>query len=100
MIANIARYHRKSPPKSSHIEFIVLSEEQQEKVIKLAAVLRIAIALDRSHKGQITDLDIKIKNDAVVIRGKSRGDISMEVRDFELKKDLIDRLLKKPVVLI
>lgn len=99
MIANIARYHRKSPPKQSHYDFIGLEEADQARVIKLAAVLRIAIALDRSHKGQIKSLLVDIHDDAVVIKAKSRGDISMETRDFEIKKDMIDKLLKKPVVL-
>lgn len=51
IIANVARYHRKSPPKTSHVDYMFMSDEDQEKVLKLAAILRIAIALDRSHRG-------------------------------------------------
>lgn len=100
IIANIARYHRKSPPKNSHMDYMTLDESDQAKVVKLAAVLRVAIALDRSHKGQIKSLKVEVKDDAVVIMAKSKGDIAMEIRDFELKKDLMDKLLKKPVVLV
>lgn len=99
MIANIARYHRKSPPKSSHDDYNLLDEGDRERVEKLAGLLRIAIALDRSHKGQIKKLSVEVKEDAVVIKITSKGDISMEIRDFELKKELISKLLKKTVVL-
>jgi exopolyphosphatase/guanosine-5'-triphosphate,3'-diphosphate pyrophosphatase len=100
IIANIARYHRKSPPKTSHLEFMSLSFEDQEKVMKLAGVLRIAIALDRSHKGFVTKVDVDVRVDGVLLKATSHGDIAMERRDLELKKDLIDKLLKKPVLLI
>ncbi|PLX70849.1 MAG: hypothetical protein C0602_04920 [Denitrovibrio sp.] len=99
MIANIARYHRKSPPKSSHEDFNLMTTADQTKVLKLAAILRIAIAMDRSHKGQIKSLEVKVKPDVVIISAKSKGDISMEIRDFELKKELINKILKRPVIL-
>lgn len=100
MIANIARYHRKSSPKTSHEDFIVLGDADQERVMKLASILRIAIAMDRSHKGQIKKLKVDVGDEKVVISAKSTGDIAMEMRDFDLKKDLIDKLLNKPVVLV
>jgi exopolyphosphatase/guanosine-5'-triphosphate,3'-diphosphate pyrophosphatase len=100
MIALIARYHRKGAPKQSHVEYTGLTEQEQEKVLKLAALLRVAIALDRSHKGYIKNVRVDVKHDAVVLTAKSKGDIAMEIRDFELKKDLINKILKKPVVLI
>lgn len=100
MIANIARYHRKSPPKSSHEDYTLLDEADKARVEKLAGLLRIAIALDRSHKGLIRKLAVDVKDDAVVIKITSKGDVSMEMRDFELKKDLISKLLMKTVVLI
>jgi exopolyphosphatase/guanosine-5'-triphosphate,3'-diphosphate pyrophosphatase len=99
MIANIARYHRKSPPKPSHDDYNLMDAGDRERVEKLAGLLRIAIALDRSHKGQIKKLAVEVKEDAVVIKTSSKGDISMEIRDFELKKELISKLLKKTVVL-
>lgn len=99
-IANIARYHRKSPPKTSHEDFGMMSEQDQQKVLKLASILRIAIALDRSHKGQIKSIDVEVKKNEVIISTRSRGDISMEIRDFGLKKDMIDNILNKTVVLV
>jgi len=100
IIANIARYHRKSMPKPGHDDFNMLSVENKERVMKLAAILRVSIALDRSHMGQVIDIRLNMKKDALVITAKSKGDISMEMKDFENKKDLLDKILGKPVVLI
>jgi exopolyphosphatase/guanosine-5'-triphosphate,3'-diphosphate pyrophosphatase len=100
LIANIARYHRKSSPKQSHEDYNMLNDTDRERVIKLASILRIAIALDRSHKGQIKNLKVDVRDSSVVIEAVSKGDISMEIRDFELKKELISKLLKKTVELV
>jgi exopolyphosphatase/guanosine-5'-triphosphate,3'-diphosphate pyrophosphatase len=53
IVANIARYHRKSPPDPSHPNFRELDKDGRGKVRGLAAVLRIADALDREHRGKV-----------------------------------------------
>ena len=53
IIANIARYHRKGPPDPAHANFSQLSKEARGKVRGLAAILRVADALDREHKQKI-----------------------------------------------
>lgn len=53
LIAQIARYHRKSVPKPTHPEFAQLLESDQHIVRSLAAILRIAIGLDRTQDGRI-----------------------------------------------
>jgi exopolyphosphatase / guanosine-5'-triphosphate,3'-diphosphate pyrophosphatase len=55
-IANIARYHRKSPPKKKHQNLQNLSKEQKSIVSQLSAILRIAVALDRRRIGAIKDV--------------------------------------------
>ncbi|MCA9234455.1 MAG: Ppx/GppA family phosphatase [Planctomycetales bacterium] len=49
IVANVARYHRGAEPKSKHLNWLALSEASQQRVLPLAAVLRIAGGLDRSH---------------------------------------------------
>lgn len=53
VIANVARYHRGSSPKEKHPEFWRLHYVDRETVRRLAAILRIADALDRSHEGRV-----------------------------------------------
>jgi exopolyphosphatase / guanosine-5'-triphosphate,3'-diphosphate pyrophosphatase len=56
-IANIARYHRKSPPKKKHQNLQNLSKEQRSIVSQLSAILRLAVALDRGGVGAINTID-------------------------------------------
>jgi exopolyphosphatase/guanosine-5'-triphosphate,3'-diphosphate pyrophosphatase len=49
LIAVMARYHRKSPPKESHPEFRDLRPKDRALVWTGAALLRMAFALDRSR---------------------------------------------------
>ncbi|WP_309731987.1 Ppx/GppA phosphatase family protein [Chamaesiphon sp. OTE_75_metabat_556] len=56
VIANIARYHRKSAPKKKHQNLQNLTKEQKSIVSQLSAILRVAVALDRRRIGAIKDV--------------------------------------------
>jgi exopolyphosphatase/guanosine-5'-triphosphate,3'-diphosphate pyrophosphatase len=60
LIANIARYHRGGKPKPKHANYERLSIEDRERVRRLAAILRVAGGLDRSHSQQIRDVEINV----------------------------------------
>jgi exopolyphosphatase/guanosine-5'-triphosphate,3'-diphosphate pyrophosphatase len=54
VVANLARYHRKSGPDVSHPNFRDLERDDRARVRSLAAILRIADALDREHAAKVT----------------------------------------------
>jgi exopolyphosphatase/guanosine-5'-triphosphate,3'-diphosphate pyrophosphatase len=56
LIAQVARYHRKSVPRKKHAEFAALGAADQRRVRTLAAILRVAVGLDRNHAGTMTGL--------------------------------------------
>jgi exopolyphosphatase/guanosine-5'-triphosphate,3'-diphosphate pyrophosphatase len=68
IIANIARYHRKSHPKNKHENFQRLSEEKREIIKKLAGILRIAEGIDRRQIQAVRDVEVVQKNSNVIIR--------------------------------
>lgn len=53
VIANIARYHRKSYPKKKHESFQNLTKHHRQMVSELSAMVRVAVALDRRSIGAI-----------------------------------------------
>jgi exopolyphosphatase/guanosine-5'-triphosphate,3'-diphosphate pyrophosphatase len=67
IIANVARYHRRAAPKERHPDYAALGAKDREIVWKLAAILRIAEALDRNHDGRVRDLWCVREKDAVRI---------------------------------
>ena len=50
LIAQVARYHRKSAPRKSHPSFASLDRGDQRRVRVLAGLLRVGIALDRTYR--------------------------------------------------
>lgn len=60
LIANIARYHRKSAPKKKHEAYGQLPHKQYRKVVdQLSAMLRVAVALDRRGVGAIANFQCR-----------------------------------------
>jgi len=56
LIANIARYHRKSKPKKKHPNYHPLTKPHRQRVDQLSAILRLAVALDRRQIGAIAQV--------------------------------------------
>jgi exopolyphosphatase/guanosine-5'-triphosphate,3'-diphosphate pyrophosphatase len=79
IIALIARYHRQATPKKSHVEFAALSEHARHVVRVLAAIVRLAEGLDRSHGQVVSDLDVRSRAGRVAMRLTSRGDADLEL---------------------
>jgi exopolyphosphatase / guanosine-5'-triphosphate,3'-diphosphate pyrophosphatase len=52
-IANLARYHRRSPPRKKHENYRILTSQYRQIVDQLSALLRLAVALDRRQIGAI-----------------------------------------------
>ena len=60
-IALIARYHRKALPNPKHEGFGALPAAAQQRVRRLAALLRIADGLDYSHRGLVRAVDADVR---------------------------------------
>ena len=92
IIANIARYHRKSHPKAKHIEYNKLSPGNKEKVRMLAGILRIADGLDRGHNSVVESIDISIGEKTFHIKVKPCGgkDPILEVWGANMRKELFE----------
>ncbi len=82
IVANIARYHRKGPPDPTHANFRDLSKEARGKVRGLAAVLRIADALDREHKQKIETVRAAIDRAAGRVTLFLSGDKDRELEEW------------------
>ncbi len=62
IIANVARYHRKSHPKKSHSDYSSMLPAAQEIVKVLSSILRISDSLDRLHSGTVTNIDFRLES--------------------------------------
>lgn len=99
IVANIARYHRRGIPKNKHENFLNLSRENKELVLKLSAILRVADGLDRSHAGVVKDVDISIDDRKIEFSINYDGNVNSEINGFDKKKDLLEMITKKEILL-
>lgn len=101
IIANIARYHRKSHPKIKHENFSKLDASAKNTVKKLAGILRIADALDRSHKNIVEEIDFEIDNKNFTIILKScAAEPSLEIWGLNVRKGLFEECFERNVNVI
>ena len=59
VVANVARYHRGAQPKNKHANFRKLSSGDRQRVRQMAAILRLAGGLDRSHNQIIQSVAVR-----------------------------------------
>jgi exopolyphosphatase/guanosine-5'-triphosphate,3'-diphosphate pyrophosphatase len=98
LAAQVARYHRKSPPKMKHEEFAVLSPPDRLVVQKLAALLRIADALDRSHEQHISRVTADASPDKLTFHLEANGPVLIEVLTAQMKGDLAREVFQRELV--
>lgn len=99
LMSLIARYHRKSMPKSSHPDFSRLKDSHQDKVRKLAAILRIADAFDRSNSKDVRKIEsVRIEDDSVTLVVQARSDLSLEMWSLEKKKEMFEKVFHRTLV--
>jgi exopolyphosphatase/guanosine-5'-triphosphate,3'-diphosphate pyrophosphatase len=79
VLANVARYHRRGHPKRKHPGFGSLPRPSRRAVAVLAGLLRVADALDRSHKQPVRRLAVSERGDVLRIQAEARGDCELEL---------------------
>ena len=77
-VAIVSRYHRKAVPSPAHPEFAALPLEDRMTVAKLAAILRVADALERTHREAPRTLEFRREADRFVIGVRDMEDLTME----------------------
>ena len=79
LIGMLARYHRGSDPRKRHEPYRFLRAKDRKRVTALAALLRLANALDRSHTNTIAEVTAKVRDDALHLTLATRSDPALEL---------------------
>lgn len=78
LVALVARYHRRSLPKPSHQPYASMDRYRRVAISKLAAILRLAIALDASRTQRVKEVQSFRNRDRIVITVPGVDDLSVE----------------------
>ena len=100
VIANVAYYHRGGLPKSKRESYSDLRVQDREVVRKLAALLRLADALDRDHEGHVRGLRCEIGEDEVRILATCSSEAETMLWRLEERADLFAEVFGREVELI
>jgi len=92
VMANVARYHRRSTPKSRHYHYEKLQPDLKEKIKKLAAILRIADGLDRSHYQNVQSMEIIKEEKSILFRLITESDAQLEIWGASRKNLLFEEV--------
>jgi len=92
VVAALARYHnRKSEPAGHHPAYGSLNNNDKRITRRLAAILRIAEALDHSHRQRVLQLRAAFQRGAVGLQVKARGDAAEDLQDAGRAADLFEK---------
>lgn len=97
VMANVARYHRRSLPKERHTAFQRLPKDAQLLVRQLGSFLRLANGLDRSHYQNVVRLRVDLLEDALDIKIETSGDPQLELWGGRRASDLFEQTFKRSV---
>jgi len=100
LIAQIARYHRKSLPKRKHETFQALGEADRQRVERLGGVLRLADGLDRRRSSTVQKVSCAFGGTLFTVRLKGSEDMSVEIFGATAKKDLFEKAFGVRLVLM
>ena len=91
IVANVARYHRKGLPDPAHPNFRDLDKDARARVRSLAAILRVADALDREHLGKVKSVRAEVDEARrrVVLHLVGEPDRELEEWTVKQKGDLL-----------
>lgn len=99
LVSLVARYHRRASPKSSHAGYAQLDREQRIAVSKLAAILRVADALDDSHSGRAGQIRCSREKSRLVVTVSNVTDLSLEQLALQQKGTLFEEIFGLQVLL-
>jgi exopolyphosphatase/guanosine-5'-triphosphate,3'-diphosphate pyrophosphatase len=95
-IANLARYHRKSPPKKKHPNYRSIGSKRYRKLVdQLSAILRLAVALDRRQLGAVREVQCEFNADMGELHleltpADSKENCTLELWSLNYKKDVFE----------
>ena len=99
VVSNIARYHRGRRPQQSHPSYMALDRNDRVLVTKLAAILRVANALDAEHLEKVRDLRLDRHAKAWVLEVDATDDITMEQMAATARTDMFVEVFGRPLAI-
>ena len=96
-MALVARYHRRATPSRRHEGYGDLGRKRRRAIRALAAILRLAESLDRSHSRCIAGVKLNDRGDDALLQTRTSGDAELELWAAARHAAPFERLIGKPL---
>jgi exopolyphosphatase/guanosine-5'-triphosphate,3'-diphosphate pyrophosphatase len=96
-IALVARYHRQAEPKRRHEGYSEFGRKRRRTIRTLAAILRLAESLDRSHSQPVSGIELHDRGDDGLLQLRTSGDAELELWAATRHAAAFERLIGKPL---
>lgn len=95
----VARYHRRASPQPTHEGYALLDRDERVAVAKMAALLRIAVALDESRTQRIHEVECIREADRVIIQVPKVEDLALEQLALKQNGSMFEEIFGLSVLL-
>jgi exopolyphosphatase/guanosine-5'-triphosphate,3'-diphosphate pyrophosphatase len=99
LVALTARYHRRASPQPMHEGYAMLTRDERVAISKMAAMLRVAVALDESRSQRIRDFTCGVEGSRLVISIPQADDLSLEQLALQQNGSLFEEVFGLRVLL-
>jgi exopolyphosphatase/guanosine-5'-triphosphate,3'-diphosphate pyrophosphatase len=99
MVAALARYHRGALPEASHAGYGKIPAGQRRRFLQLAAVLRLANALDAGHTRTVRSLQLQRTAETITLLASGYVEDPAATTGIAIAKHLLETACGLPVVI-
>ena len=92
LVALVARYHRRALPRPTHELYSTLDRQSRVAVSKMAALLRIADALDSGHVQRVENPQFGAEAGVLVVKTQPRPDLMLERYALQQKSQMFEQV--------
>lgn len=97
IMANVARYHRGGEPKKKHANFRQLNRADRARVKHMAAILRVASGLDRSHTHQVKDVRVHVEDQKIQMLVEADTHPDVDLWGARRRAELFEQVFHYPL---
>jgi exopolyphosphatase/guanosine-5'-triphosphate,3'-diphosphate pyrophosphatase len=99
LVSLVARYHRGATPQPRHVPYSRLQRDQRITVSKLAAILRVAKALDAGRRQRVSEITATTAGNRLQLKVQNVENLTVEKLELQPGSRLFENVFGKRVVL-
>ncbi len=98
-VAALVRFHRGRLPERTEPSLAGLDRKRRTDILRMMGVLRLANALDETHRGSVRELTVTREDSAVIVSARGVQAMSREAELVARARYLLETVCRRPILL-